>query len=307
MSASAPVGTDGHYSLESLAADSYTVSFNSSDRNFVSEYYDNAADQESATRVTVGAAATVSDINAVLDLGASITGTVTIGTSHAAAARVYVTAYTADNSWSASSQTDDEGHYALVGMRAGSYKLDFDGTTANGVSEWYDNAADIGSAKAVVVAAQATVPNIDVNLEPGGTITGAVTQNIGGVVSAAADVSVSVRSATGNFMNQTITDTDGHYALNGLAAASYTVAFNGGWGSNLLTQYYQNAATASTSTPVVVTAAATVTGIDAGSRNRSGDQRDRDQERGGSENRRRQRPYHGVQRGQFLGRRHANG
>ncbi|MCI4658250.1 carboxypeptidase regulatory-like domain-containing protein [Cryobacterium zhongshanensis] len=264
MSTYAPVDADGHYSLGFLPAGSYTVSFTSSDARFVAEYYDNAPDSASSTSIVVGAGAAIAGIDAVLELGASITGTVTIGTSHAPAADISVFAYTADGSSSVgNSRTDSEGHYALLGMRAGSYKLEFEGSNANGITEWYDNAADISSAKVVVVASQTTVAGIDANLEPGSTITGTVTRNVGNVVSAAPDVRVSVRSATGNYMNQASTDADGHYTIAGLGSGSYTVAFNGNLGSNLLTQYYQNAATASTANPVVIGTGATMSSIDA--------------------------------------------
>ncbi|WBM79389.1 carboxypeptidase regulatory-like domain-containing protein [Cryobacterium breve] len=256
---------DGHYVIQGLAAGSYAIRFSPEAASaLIPEYYDNAADQSSAKPVQVGVAATVSDINAELQKGGTISGTLTRndGGTTAPLQGAYVTAYSPDHQYLASASTDDAGHYSLSGLRAGSYKLQFDGYSTTALSEWYKDASDFNSATAVVVGDAAIVSGIDASLDKASSISGTVTKNVGGIVSPAADVNVMVSTATG-FGNSTTTDASGHYSISTLRTGSYSVKFTGPSASNLVTQFYDNAADETTSTSVKVGVAASVSGIDA--------------------------------------------
>ena len=125
------------------------------------------------------------------------------------------------------------------------------------VSEYYDNVHDYTNANMVNVSAGATVGDINAQLERPGTITGRVIDPNGAPVNGAA-VSANSNSGWGN----TTTDADGRYTVGDLGAGDYRIEVRAPAGINLATEYYNNATSYDTATPVTVTAGANTAGID---------------------------------------------
>ncbi|MCI4658247.1 cell wall-binding repeat-containing protein [Cryobacterium zhongshanensis] len=266
---SAQTGTDGHYSLSAISPGSYTVSFSARYANLMTQYYPNVATFTAATPVAIGAGSTVSAINAVLVPGAAITGTVTKNTAGTAMPAPNVRVTTASStypSWSVSAMTDSEGRYTLNKLHAGSYTLKFrDDNDPSVVSKWYGGGTAAVSATPLVLGPQTVVSGTDSYLEPTSYITGTVTQNVGGVVSAAQDVPVGVFAAsTGEILTMKNTDVNGRYSLESLTAGTYKVSFDlYGTASSLIPEYYNNVYDLASATPITVGISATLAHIDA--------------------------------------------
>ena len=76
-----PVGVDrstGQYTINGLAAGSYRVSFAGGGSGLISEYFDGTTDRAKAVPVATSEASPATGIDASLDAGATISGTVTL-------------------------------------------------------------------------------------------------------------------------------------------------------------------------------------------------------------------------------------
>ncbi len=247
----ATTGTGGTYSITSLAAGSYVVEFTDgcgNAGNYADQYYANQLSYAAATPVTVMAASTTPGIDASLQPGGAITGTVT-DASGTGLSGICVSTF--DSSTGSGAQqyfTAANGSYSVLGLATGSYTVTFSGCggSANYITQTYPTP--------VSVTAGSTAPNIDATLQPGGTISGTVTDASGtGLSGICVNAAVSGSSGLGGFAN---TGSGGTYSIVGLATGSYTVTFSGCGGSaNYITQTYP--------TPVSVTAGSTAPNIDA--------------------------------------------
>lgn len=234
---------------------------------FVPTFHPNAPTPQTATQVAVNAqnpAATNVDIE--MFTGATISGTVTDAATNApiAHARVMVLApaNTPSGGITLSAVTDAQGAYHIGGLPAGSYKVSAE---AQGYAkEFYDDVADINLATAVVVGAGQTVSGIDFELARfGGSIAGVVLDGSNtGVGNAMVNVwstPNSTNPATHRFYASVRTAQDGSYIVLGVPVGSYVVQAHA---PGFLPEFYDNAMTMQTATPVVLTLNQQVTGID---------------------------------------------
>jgi len=159
LTATAPNGT---YTLTGLAAGNYLVNFQSSEfcnggnsASYVAQWYHNQPTQATASTVTVRSRRDTGSINAALQPGGSISGTVTaagggpldgicVGTVTPQGATVIIS-------------TAPDGTYTLDGLPAGNYLVEF--ITAPGcgsnsgsyVAQWYNNQPTQATANTVAV------------------------------------------------------------------------------------------------------------------------------------------------------------
>jgi hypothetical protein len=159
-------------------------------------------------------------------------------------ADVFVTTVTAD----------DNGAYTVPGLDPGDYVLHYsDAAGLTHFDQWSNDKATEATAGKVAVTAGATTTS-DATLEFGGSIRGTVV--------AASDPTrqldnalVEVFDGNQNFVAKTFTDDNGAYTVGGLASGSYTVHFVAqGSSQNYLAQWYSNADSEATATPVDVVA-----------------------------------------------------
>lgn len=155
----------GFYDIFDLVAGTYRVSFTDWSDSYAREYYDNAFDLAAAADILVTAGGTTAGIDAALDEGGHITGTVRAEAGGLLLEDIHINAYQQDNgNWSSvdSDYTDDTGFFDISGLATGTYRVYFTGRGY--VPEYYDNAADLSSATDILVTVGSTTAGIDAAL-----------------------------------------------------------------------------------------------------------------------------------------------
>lgn len=257
----ATTGADGAYSLD-LPAGTFTVGFSlrASDRAYLDAWYDGAATAAAATPVAVAVGARVTGVDAVLAVDdATVSGTVT-DAEGGPLAHVYVVAYDPDQGVSASATTGADGTYTIVGLVAGSYRVQFM-TYYEGfahVGEFYPDAYLQDDAVPLAVAAGADVVGIDAALARAVSISGSIVDTGGEGLGSA---SLSIRDTAGG--NPAVhggveVDPDGTFRIFGLRAGTYTVSFSAPWH---VSEYYDDATTPEAATPISLAPGETLTDV----------------------------------------------
>lgn len=164
----------GNYTVTGLDAGEYIVKFDP--QNFSSvgdpaeayllEYYNDQPDQDSADPVTVTDPGTTSGIDAALERGSQISGTVTAEDGGAPLADVDVDIYDyCTLNRVADTETDSNGEYTTPGLPTGSYIVEFDpesfGASNRYSGEYYDDQATLLAADQINTTAPTDVTNID--------------------------------------------------------------------------------------------------------------------------------------------------
>jgi VCBS repeat-containing protein len=264
----------GNYTISNLNAGTYHISFNEvfPVPGYFAEFYNNAADQVSATDIPLAAGATVSNINAKLSSGAHIQGKVT-DLQGKALSNIRVFALDNNNSFQSAFETDVNGNYEIRNLMAGGYRIAFEDTRQPPIYRrgYFNNALEQENATVITVATDQLVNNINMQLNRLSFITGKVTdaqnrplvniqltaqqssmEEIGGVIS---EVWRDRASAQ--------TDTAGNYILSGLLEGAYRVRFSdpGGW--KYSKEYYNNVVDPRAASLLTVTLNTTTTNINA--------------------------------------------
>jgi hypothetical protein len=169
-------GADGSYEINALASGDYTVSFfGGSDANYLRRYYDESEMPGGATSVPVTAgAAAVEDIDAVLQPGAQILGTVTEAGTGTPQGGIEVCLYDTLRAPEVGFRepcvlTDPAGHYAIRSLRAGIYDVVFSHDqplVPNDpfFEQWYDGVASLAQATAITIAPPQMRADVDAAL-----------------------------------------------------------------------------------------------------------------------------------------------
>lgn len=230
--ASETTGTGGAYLATGLPAGTYYVkTYNT--LGYIDEVYDNVYCEAALCAATLGApvvllaGAPVNGIDFTLDVGGSISGTVTNAATGAPLANIFLLAYDAAGKMGASATTDASGAYLIRGLVAGRrYVRTFN--VLGWVDELYDDfpcpggtCSNVTTGTPIVVAAGSTTSPIDFGLDRGGAITGTVAA--AGSGSPLQSVLVPIYDSTGAPISQVSTDKDGIYTKSGLPAGSYYV------------------------------------------------------------------------------------
>ncbi|MGB0384201.1 MAG: carboxypeptidase regulatory-like domain-containing protein [Ardenticatenaceae bacterium] len=259
---------NGEYTLPELPSGTYRVGFFDGNGSYLEEFYNDAHDLENATDVVVGAAEAISDIDAQLDDGGHITGTVTDENGNPLA-NVGVEVYQYNQMydyWLAVNYavTDANGQYDVARLRTGSARVGFFDWEGGHLPEFYDNAPDLDSATDISVTIGEMTTGIDAQLADGAHITGTVTDQNGNPL---AEVTVQVYQQDQMHgywypINHTVTDANGQYDAGGLRGGTYRVGFDDWMGRNL-PEFYDDAADLESATDITVASGETTTGIDA--------------------------------------------
>jgi hypothetical protein len=175
----AETASDGSYVIEGLRAGNYAVSYSPSCPDYAVEWFNDKGDRSQANAVPVTAVADATDIDALLEAGGSIAGTVTVAGGGAPPCDVNVIARdAATGDIVAGTWTATDGTYSIGALRGGSsYTVEFDPTCPEYRTEWYDNEPDSSQAEAVAVVAGEETGNIDALLEEAGKPTDIVLSN----------------------------------------------------------------------------------------------------------------------------------
>ncbi|WP_133247546.1 hypothetical protein [Arthrobacter sp. H-02-3] len=256
------ISADGTYTVPWLTAGSYKLNFRAVygiDSGTLPQWYNNATTFETATPVTVTAGQAVSGIDVTLKKAASISGKITAPPG-VDLTKVRVYSYAAGSgAYVGLSLVGADGTYRISALVAGSYKLDFGGADTNALPQWYNNATSSETATSVTVTAGQDLTGINATLKKASTISGKITAPPG-VDLTLVGVSAQPAAGSGNSAGYASVGADGTYKVSALAAGSYKLVF-GGSVTNALTQWYKDATSFETATPVTVAAGQDLAGI----------------------------------------------
>jgi hypothetical protein len=158
----------GEYGIVGLPAGQYKVEFSARSIGYVDQYYAGKRSWGEATPVSVSAGLTTPDIDAELEVGASVSGTVTAAQTGLPVAGVEVCAYTLDETEFGCEETNGAGFYTIGGLGAGLYEVFFSTAEieAELVSQYY-------GAPFTLAAGQKRT-GVNAALDPGSQIGGTV-------------------------------------------------------------------------------------------------------------------------------------
>ncbi|GFO64616.1 carboxypeptidase regulatory-like domain-containing protein [Geomonas paludis] len=159
---SAYTGLSGEYKIGGLPEGSYAIRFEKSESKYPVQWHKGKYRREDSARVEVTGTATVSGIDAVLQPGISLTGTVTdSGGAPLANAKIEVYGASEDEPFS-DTRTDYRGAFTIASLAPGSYRVLF--SHSDHVSRWYGG-SDRRSATRLTVK-EGTVPPLSIALAP---------------------------------------------------------------------------------------------------------------------------------------------
>ena len=255
----------GVYAILELTAGEYLIEFFSpfnSGLNYVTQYFSASSSVADATLVHVGAKSVATGIDAQLNEGGRIAGTVTDVSSAAAIAGIEVCAYSMSAEDFGCASTDSGGKYTISALSSGEYHVEFSAPPGSGldyVTQSYDGERKGSTAVPVSVTKGRTTPGVNAQLEEGGRIEGTVTDTSTGAT--IKDALVCVLASTGKGQSCGVTGANGDYVIAGLVGGRYRVVFDGGKG--YVVQYYDNKLSLSEAQEVTVSVGDTASGIDA--------------------------------------------
>ena len=145
--------TSGHYATAGLPDGSYDLEFTNPTGRYITEWYDDASSQASATALPVAPGEDTAGIDATLKLGGVVAGTVTSASTGEPLAGVCVNLYDAsdDSFGGATICTGADGKYESAAIPAGQYKVGFvDGSGAY-APQYYSNKETLADADPVTV------------------------------------------------------------------------------------------------------------------------------------------------------------
>lgn len=225
-----------------------------SNADLIPEWWEDKPDASSADRFTVGDGEAVTGKDAVLQIGARISGTISgPGGPMTGCVSLFGPGV------GAGIQTGPAGTYSYTRLRAGEYKMRFGDCNdpPQLATEWYDHKPTRSQATKIVLTDAEVRSGVDVTLTPGGTIAGTVTGPGGGPVD---DLCVTVYDGDSEQVARVYTNASGQFSASGLFPASYRVLYaDCKHRSNVASEYYENAGSLGSANPVAVTAGQTTT------------------------------------------------
>jgi len=261
-----PIGTaaDGSFSFTGLSGGSYTLAFMGAyfgqpRNNVAPQFWSGATTLADASYFTVTPGQTVTDRNAVLQPGSSVSGTVTAAGSPVAFG--FVQAIEPDGWVTATGSTASDGTYTLDGLPAGSVTLKFAPPfAANFLPQWWSGASTATDATYFDVPAATDLSGYDAQLAPGASISGTIEDADGNPIPFASAYALQAGDVfgTGGFA-----DGSGNYTIGGLTAGDYTVQFDASGAGSYQTGWWNGASTQATATVIHLADQEQTTGIDA--------------------------------------------
>lgn len=258
--------THGEYVLTGLLPETYRLRFRDPAGDYITEYYSNATEVESADDIAVPVLGVVTGINASLAQASAIAGQVTGPDGLTPLTNIEVTVYARDGFGWSSWRTDftgSAGLYRVGGLTAGTYRIEFRDRNGNYQSEFHTNAATVETAADIVVPVATTVSNINADLSLASHITGRVTGPDGLTPLQGIWVSAYRNDGFGwNSFQGVETVADGTYDLGGLAPGTYRIDFYN-WQGLYVRQAFSNVFQVWDGQDIVVSPTTTVSGINA--------------------------------------------
>jgi hypothetical protein len=259
---------DGTYEIGGLGSGSYRVEFWARPIGFVGQVYDGKKLWEEGTPVAVVDGVPTTGIDAQLERGASIGGTVTAAATGSPVAEVVVCAAATGEPEYGCAVTDATGSYALGGLAPGTYEVFFSTyeTGQNLLSQPYG----LGP---ITLPAGVERTEVDAALLPGGQIAGSVRAAATGTPLAGVHVCLTEAGEAWPLACLTTTES-GAYRFIAIPTGSFKVVFSpeageleegGEWGlapDAFPTLWWDRQSSFAAATPIALTAPAVLEGID---------------------------------------------
>ena len=240
---SAQTAADGTYTIGRLRAGSYTVQFSGTGK-LLPQWYDHQATRSAANPVVLGVDQDKTGINADLEPGKVITGTVT-DEQGIPLAGVSVNVHTDEWNDVAYATTDSRGTYTTPGLPPGKYKVEFyPYYLSDYLREWYDDASNFDQATPITIGATDEVA--DAELAKASVIQGTLTDGSDPV-----NGYVTLETPDGDYIDSAPVYSDGTYRLRA-RAGTYTVAFIPYSGGGLMREWWDNKRSSATADPIVL-------------------------------------------------------
>lgn len=217
----------GSYSIGDLAPGAYYVGFatpENSSLDYRRQFYSGKAQRYEGQYVIVSAGATTSGVDAAMQPGGQISGTVTSSASKAAISGITACATEQAGEYARQCATSNaSGQYTVSGLATGHYIVEFaapEESALNYSVQFYDGKAGEEEASEVSVTAGSTTSGIDAALLAGGAITGTVTD-----AATKAGISGIEVCASASITRCVLTGSGGEYKVSSLATGEYTVTY----------------------------------------------------------------------------------
>ena len=248
---------DGTYSVEQLPVDTYQAQFSGGCGNagsYAPQGYDNTNVLQPQNIVVTTAGQTVASVNAAMQPGPVIAGTVTDSTGHKLTG-ICVFVITPDGDQFGVATTVDGG-YQVPDLEPAQYEVDFApgcGNNADLTEQGFRMPAN-AQVVATVSADSGTVRGINTAMAPAGGVSGVVRAASGRAQQVSCVVLTGVSGSAKSLISESF-NVGSKYEFTGLPLGSYQVAFVPSCGgSGLETQWYKDKPTPAHATSVVVRA-----------------------------------------------------
>lgn len=260
----ASTDAEGNFTVTGIAAGTYTLEFsppfNSS--TYIPQWWQNQSSPGNAQTITITSGQTLTGYNAILPLGASISGTV-VGADTSAGLPGALVEALQDGNTGRFANVGADGSYTIEGLVPGAYTLEFSPAYGqNYLTQYWNDEPTAAAADTITVAGGDAITGINATLAVGASISGVVTTVETPGVGLAGASALAVDS-TGNYVGSATTDAEGSYSIVGLAPATYRIQFQAPYGDSHAEQFWKNVPTFDKATPLTVAAGSVVTDINA--------------------------------------------
>jgi hypothetical protein len=229
--------SNGDYRIIGLTGGSYDLQFFPGCRN-------NGNFTSTSLTANTTAGQQTSNVNAVLQVGAEISGTITDGHGHPVPGICSEVISNDPAGFGAAVFEGNNGSYLVDQLPGGTYEVGFFGGCGNSGSYapyWYDNQPSENTATPISLATGQTF-TVNPVLQPGATITGKVTDAAGKRLSGVCvDAGTQSDAIFGPFYGARTGTQHGTYTLSNLAPGQYLIDFGCGFGVRYANQFFPGA------------------------------------------------------------------
>jgi Carboxypeptidase regulatory-like domain len=260
--------SNGDYSIGGLPARDLRMHFRDCQSGpYAEEWYAGQTNPDSATPVVLAEGETRTGIDAQLDRGIAVSGTVTDADGNPISG-ISVNVNPVDQGSNAWAQTDSAGHYTTNALPPGDYRVQFQdsGSSPQWASEYWDGQSSQRTAKTLTLS-NADLPvrtNVNATLARAATVSGTVTGPDGAPLKGMC-VSAVVDTPDGpDGVGNASTGPDGTYVMGGLPATDVRVVFQDCSNRGpYVTQWWHNQPSFDSAATLTLESGATRNGIDA--------------------------------------------